>query len=79
MDLLKAVVAEVDQTCASFESIIKTVEESKQRLAPLMEMDMPNQELLRDVIPKLSQEQASSLMRGLLILFDLVPPKGPHQ
>ena len=70
---------EVDVMCATLGDLIEMIEASDKRLSPLAELDISNQELLQEVIPALSQERASELMMGMLVLLDLVPPEGvPH-
>lgn len=76
ISMLRLLMEEVDVMCATLGDLIETVEASDKRLGPLADLDLTNQELLREVIPALSQERANELMRGLLVLLDLAPPDG---
>ena len=66
---------EIDAMRVVLGDLVRAMESSKNRRYPITEIDLTNRELLKEAIPVLSQERASELMQGMLVLADLVPPK----
>lgn len=75
--LLRLVMEEVDRTHTTTEHLIQTMETAQDRLVPLLDIDMTNQEILQDILPLLTQERAVELLQGMLVLLDLASPGTP--